>query len=186
MANPLERQRVLELYASLVDYPTPGLCQAAEECAALVSQASAGAAAALRDYAAFARGTNLGRLEEIYTGAFELDAMYYPYVGYHLFGETYKRSLFLLGLKERYAAFGFTHGSELADHVAVMLRFCARCPDADVAGEIVREALLPALGKMTQPKPDDGSTPASHDGKRGGAYEQLLLALAPTLESLYF
>jgi nitrate reductase delta subunit len=71
-------------------------------------------------------------------------------VGYHLFGETYKRSVFLLGLKQRYRALGFAmDAAELPDRLSVVLRFLACCPDDALRDELIDEAVLPALGRMS-------------------------------------
>ncbi|MDE3089689.1 MAG: molecular chaperone TorD family protein [Chloroflexota bacterium] len=180
-------RRVLALFAQLLDYPTPGLDDAARECAALVAPNNLDATTLLREFQDFVIATPQGQLEEIYTGVFELNAAFYPYVGYHLFGETYKRSVFLLELKQRYAAHGFDAGAELADHVAVLLRFVSVCDDAMLSEEILRDALLPTLDKMcgkeeNELEPDD----AVIQSRGRAAYQQLLRALrfaAPVLLS---
>ena len=174
--------RIFQCFAALLDYPAPGLGEVANDCASLVPDAGA---ARLHDFAAFVAEIDPGCLEEIYTGVFELNAACYPYVGYHLFGETYKRSVFLLGLKQRYAAHGFVTGSELADHVAVLLRFVAMCSDATLSEEIIRDALLPALDKMCGGKEENDlaeeDAPTHHRGR--AEYQQLLRALQVTLQT---
>ena len=172
-------RRVLALFARLLDYPAPGLDDTAHECAALAADHSPEAAALLRGFQDFVEATPLGQLEEIYTGVFELNATFYPYVGYHLFGETYKRSIFLLELKQRYAAHGFATGSELADHIAVLLRFVSICTDAALGEEILRDALLPALEKMCGGKEENdlADEDALVPSRGRTAYQQLLRAL---------
>ncbi len=172
--NESPTPRILRLFSVLLDYPGPGLIQAADECLRLVDEKTA---ARLHEFREFAAGHEAGQLEEIYTGVFELNPVYYPYVGYHIFGETYKRSVFLLGLKERYAAHGFTCGTELADHLVVMLRFAANCQDPVCAQELLRDALAPALEKMIAQKADEDS---AVEGT--AAYRQLLCALQQVLQ----
>jgi nitrate reductase delta subunit len=142
------RQRIFHLLADALEYPRPDLAKTVRECVALLASDNPEAAAPLREFCAFVEETSPGRLEELYTGTFDLDAACYPYVGYHLFGESYKRSVFMLELNERYQAHGFAVGSELPDHLAVLLRFLAVCDDAVLSEEIVHEALLPALERM--------------------------------------
>lgn len=141
--------RVFDLFADLLEYPGPGLLQAARECEASVGRVNPEAAAPLRQFGAFVEATPLGRVQEIYSATFDLDATYHPYVGYHLFGETYKRSVFMLELRERYRAQGFVVEHELPDHLAVLLRFLARHGESSLAGELAHEALVPALDRMT-------------------------------------
>jgi len=116
-----------------------------------------------------------------------LDATCHPYVGYHLFGESYKRSAFLLGLKERYRPYHLQYGSELPDHLAVMLRFLAVNANAEETETIIREALHPALRKMLKnkeeepPDPDFPKSPARGHQYRGvlQALRSVLLTVAP-------
>lgn len=179
-------QRIFQLFATLLDYPSPTLADAAKEGARLLAPYSAEASQLVRDFQELAASTDLGRMEEIYTGFFELNAVSHPYVGYHLFGESYKRSVFLLGLKERYTAYSFTHGTELADHLAVMLRFIAQCDDVDLVQELVGDALLPAVEKMTgQPAENEPveEVPVVHQRGRAG-YQQVLRALRLVLETM--
>ena len=179
-------QRLFELFATLLDYPSPTLADAAKECATLLTPQNSEASNLLRDFQELAASTDLGRMEEIYTGFFELNAVSHPYVGYHLFGETYKRSVFLLGLKERYAAHNFAHGAELADHLVVMLRFAAACSDAELVDELVRDALAPAIAKMVgapaENEPLEEEPVVRQRGRSG--YQQLLRALQLALETL--
>ena len=141
-------RRTFQLLADALEYPQPGLVEAVRECAALLAADNLAAAACLHEFGNFVEETPRGRLEEVYTDTFDLNAACYPYVGYHLFGESYQRSLFMLGLNERYRAHGFVVSGELPDCLAVLLRFLAVCDDAVLSGEIVHEALLPALEHM--------------------------------------
>ncbi len=179
-------QHLVQLFATLLDYPSPALPDVAQECADLVAPLSVEAADIVGDFQSLAASTDLGRMEEIYTGFFELNAMAYPYVGYHLFGETYKRSVFLLGLQECYAAHNYTHGVELADHLVVILRFVAECPDEAAVDELVNEALLPTLAKMAGTSAEDevGETESVAFQRGYSVYQRLLHALQLTLEAL--
>lgn len=159
MADETIERHIFRLFADLLDYPRAGLTQSVQECEALIASQHAKTKALLGTFRSFVEATPLGHIQEVYTGTFDLDATYYPYVGYQLLGESYKRSAFLLGLKERYQAQGFAaEGTELPDHLAVVLRFLSACGDQDITKEITREALLPTLEKMLTPQKEaDGS-----------------------------
>jgi nitrate reductase molybdenum cofactor assembly chaperone len=169
MSPDVERARIVTLLADLLDYPQPGLVVTARECRALVADACPAAAALLDAFVTDVEANTSSHMEELYSGAFDLDtlsefeATCYPYVGHHLLGETYRRSRFMVGLLQRYQAHGFEiAGGELPDHVLVMLRFLACSDDAELNEELVGEALLPALGRMTK----DGEE-AALDGAGG-------------------
>lgn len=172
------------LFAELLGYPQPRLAAAADEAAAAASALSSAAAERLRAFQAFAARTTLARVEEIYTGVFELDAVCHPYVGYHLFGESYKRSAFILGLKDRYRPHGLTYGVELPDHLAVILSYLAANQDAGEAEVLIAEAVRPALRRMLARKeeeePPDPAIP--EPPPKGGPYRDVLEALGAILQ----
>jgi nitrate reductase delta subunit len=144
------RAQVLGLFADLLDYPAPGLAGKAAECAALIGAAQPEAAALLESFRRFAEENSLGKLQEVYSGFFDLNSICHPYVGYQLFGENYKRSAFLIGLKKAYRDEGFeADSSEMADRLSIMLRFVAQSKGGEDIDELLNRGLLPALARMT-------------------------------------
>ncbi len=144
------RQRLFHLFADLLEYPQSDLTESVRECEALISPGNPEAAALLYGFRSFEEDAPLGDVQELYTRTFDLDATYHPYVGHHLFGESYKRSAFMVGLKERYKAYDFVVEGELPDHLAVMLRYLSLCEDDEQVMEIVRDAMVPALERMVK------------------------------------
>lgn len=169
----------LRLFADMLDYPSADLRASVRECETLLLAHCPDAAVSLSRFQAFVEETPQGRTEEIYTMAFDLDAACHPYVGYHLFGESYKRSVFLLELKERYRKQGFVApDSDLADRLSVILRFLSGSADGDLNREIIQEALLPALEKMSKQSQEAASEP--ENGLK--PYHNVLLALTVLLK----
>jgi nitrate reductase delta subunit len=143
-------RRALSLFADILEYPSSGLHDSVQECCTLVSDLSPDSAAELRRFQTFIEGMSPGRIEEFYSQIFDLNAVCHPYVGYHLFGESYKRSAFLVELKERFRASDFTYSNtELPDRLSIMLRYLATKGDAGSNGEIIAEGMIPALRMMT-------------------------------------
>lgn len=140
--------RVFGLFARILEYPWDRPARAARDCAAAVEPLDREAARRLRSFAAFVRRAALGRLQEAYSRMFELDPSCPPYLGHQLFGETYRRSAFLVGLAERYQERGMVVEGELPDHLAVVLRYLSLSPPDEEMREMVTEALVPALDKM--------------------------------------
>ena len=150
MYNETEMRSLYQCFASMLEYPAGGTLQAAVIAQGLLMDKDPASAAQLKEFHEYAAALPPGRLEEVYTGTFDLDAACHPYVGYHLFVETYKRSIFLVELKQRYSAEGFVFpDNELPDHLAVILHFLAATRDETQAQEIARDALLPVLDRMT-------------------------------------
>lgn len=180
--------RVLELFAELLEYPRPGVAQTARECRTLIASESAEAAALLGEFAAFAERTPHNTVEEIFTATFDLNATCHPYVGYHMFGEAYKRSALMLELQDRFREHGFDPGVELPDHIAVLLRFMALCPDTELTNEIARDALVPTLEPMTaapEAEPVEEGEEAPEVFDMGDDYRRVLHALRLILQARY-
>lgn len=156
------RAAVLDLFADILDYPAPGLAGKAAECATLISAAQPEAAALVESFGRFAKETPLGKLQEVYSGFFDLNSICHPYLGYQLFGENYKRSILLIELKKAYRAEGFeADPSEIPDRLSIVLRFIARSEGGEDIDELLNRGLLPALARMTTKPETDGH---QHDG----------------------
>ncbi len=172
-------------FAALLAYPTAALAPTARASAAALGDAAPEAAALLAAFAAFVETTPPGRIEEIYSGTFDLNATAPPYVGYHLFGESYKRSVFLLELGTACRAAGVERGTELADHLALVLALVAATADEDLRAELLDTALPPALERMTapaeSPAPDGDEAPPADAVEGRAAYGLVLRALGLVL-----
>jgi len=173
------QRRIMGLFADMLDYPTPDLPGKAAECLALVGDATPGAAGLLGSFCAFVEETPLTRLEEIYSGFFDLNPICFPYVGYQLFGENYKRSSFLVRLKEWYRAEAFDTGDsrEIADRLSLVLRFVSRSKGGEDVFDLVHEILKPAIQRMiSKPECSDHDHAGEHaefDGDTGVERKQL-------------
>jgi nitrate reductase delta subunit len=89
---------------------------------------------------------NLNELEEIYTRTFDLQAICYPYAGYQLFGEDYRRGEFMVKMKELFRENGFyPPEDELPDHIGVIFEYLSHAPGDEV---LIDECLVPVLEKF--------------------------------------
>lgn len=136
-------------FAAMLDYPDARLAATSADCADIVNLAQPIAGSLVSGFADYASSTPLERIEEAYTAVFDLDAKCSLHIGYHLFGESYKRSVFLLGLHERFDAQRHTPPGEVPDHLPVVLRCLASTADDEQAMELIADGVLPALDRMT-------------------------------------
>ncbi len=141
--------RIYNLFADILDYPNPRLMDSVDQCIPLAASLNRGADELLRKFKAGCERAGGNSLEEIYTGTFDMKAGSSPYVGYHLFGDDWRRSAFLAKLQERFRAGGFSARQELPDHISVMLRFLASQDTTPETAELVDVCVVPALRKMT-------------------------------------
>ena len=156
--STVDARPVLYLFSRMLDYPQADTRGDSAECANLLTGLAPEAIPFVESFERFLSAQPLGKVEEVYTSMFDMNVTHAPYIGYHLFGETYKRSSFMISLRERYANSGFFYdGIELPDHLAVLLQFLSVNKDAEVERSLVSESLLPALQKMVDAKPLDRS-----------------------------
>ena len=168
------------LYAGLLDYPSENPLDAIGECRSLVAGVSPEADALLARFQEFVEGSPFGRLQEEYTRAFDMDESHSLYVGYHLLGESYKRSAMLLEFMERYREHGVEVAGELADYLPVVLRFLTVCDDHDVVDEIIYDAVWPTLEMISKDDADADDVDPEEEGPPVAAplpYHQLLDSL---------
>lgn len=135
-------------FSELLSYPSERLKAAAADCDRQLKESDPDAAAAFAGFINFLEEQNIARIEEVFTSTFDLQALSYPYVGYQLCGESQARTMFLMRLQELYTKQEFSSGTELPDHLSVLLRFIGSIPDPQGNREIIVDALLPALEKI--------------------------------------
>lgn len=143
---------LLQTFASLLEYPTAQIQQQAQAGLAEL-QAVPEAAQALEAFCRAIEPLSLERLQELYTVTFDMQPLCYPYIGYHLFGESYKRGAFMAQLNETYHTHDFCPQQELPDHLPVALRYLGLEParrEEDFGRTLILEGILPALAKMRQ------------------------------------
>jgi len=148
-------------FADLLAYPTPSIWQQAETCLTQLRESYPQATPALEGFQRGLQQRTLEQMEELYTVVFDMQPICYPYVGYQLFGESYKRGAFMAQLNEAYHAFGYSVERELPDNLSVILRFLSldsanrhTVPVSFREGEfcqaLLNEGVAPALEKMLQ------------------------------------
>jgi nitrate reductase delta subunit len=138
-------------FADLISYPSGDLFSIVESCLGGMRSVYPEAADELAAFRNGIQNLSVQKIEELYTVTFDMQPVCYPYAGYQLFGESYKRGAFMAQLNEAYRAFGYSSGEELPDHLAVILRFLG-LDSANRQGEFCQtllvEGVTPAIEKM--------------------------------------
>lgn len=143
---------LLRTLADLLDYPSPQVHQQAKACLDEL-QTYPEAVQAMQVFQRGIETLSPERMQELYTVTFDMQPLCYPYIGYHLFGESYKRGAFMAQLNETYHAHDFCPQQELPDHLPVALRYLGLEParrEDEFGRTLIIEGLLPALAKMRQ------------------------------------
>jgi nitrate reductase delta subunit len=100
---------------------------------------------------AFARAIesrSLSELQEVYTRTFDLNPTCALEIGFHLFGENYKRGEFLANLRETEAPFELGQEHQLPDYLPVLLRLLTKLGDEELRMSLIADCMIPAIDKM--------------------------------------
>ncbi len=144
---------LFDLFADLLEYPTLGTSLKAGLCYEQLKESHSEADILLESFYNEIETRTVEQMQELYTTTFDMQPVCYPYIGYQLFGESYKRGSFMARLNESYHSAGFSAGNELPDHISIILRFLgldlAKRED-EFGATLLHEGLLPALKKMNE------------------------------------
>jgi nitrate reductase delta subunit len=126
-----------QLGAALIDYPTPGLVEHLDELLAAAQTLPRPLAEPLVRFLAYLEGTDLAAAQEHYVATFDHTRRCCLYLTYFTHGDTRKRGLALVQLKQAYRHAGVALvEDELPDHLSVVLQFGATV-DLDTAWELL-------------------------------------------------
>lgn len=174
------QQKLLGHLGDILSYPGEGLREQVRTAEKAVSEVFPEAASLLGRFRIAIKDMTPERVEEIYSAVFDLNATCHPYIGYQIFGETYRRSVFLVELKEHYRNHGFTApDNELADRLNLMLKFVSECSDEELVVDIIEFGFAPSLAKMTKEKEATINEP---EQKVSNPYSNVLKALQIVLD----
>jgi nitrate reductase delta subunit len=140
MTSPREQ---LEAVAALFAYPQADYASAVENAVACSGSAATPLIKFARDIAAIP----LSGLQELYTNTFDLSPVCALDLGWHLFGEDYKRGLFLARMRRELQAHNIPETCELPDHLSRALLLLARMRPTQ-AEEFASVIVAPALERM--------------------------------------
>ena len=142
------KKNLLQHFARLLTYPHEKPVSDCESIAPLAGDVEPLAVPLLNTFAAHVNDSTLSQLQELFTSTFDVQVVCYPYLGYQLFGESYKRGTFMVRLIEFYKHENFSVEKELPDHLAVVLKFISLTRDDDLFDHLLEECIIPSLEKM--------------------------------------
>ena len=161
---------VFSVYAQALQYPYPGQVEALQ---AQVKDSTN--EPGMKTFANFIQkigALSLSEQEELFTHTFDLSPLTAPYIGYQIWGESYKRGEFMALISQEMSSNQIDLEGELPDHLRLVLRYLAVAPTP--LPELV-EVLDPALAAMQKSlKKNEADNP----------YLLLLEAIAQACKSL--
>jgi nitrate reductase delta subunit len=150
---------VYEALAELLEYPRLRLD--IESCSELICNEPSNVTNSLAEFRASVAGLSLNELQELYTRTFDLSPVCALDIGYHLFGENYKRGVFLANLRETEAPFDLGQERQLPDYLPVLLRLLTKLDDEGLRSALIVDCMIPALEKMLKTL-SEGDNPYRH------------------------
>ena len=133
--------------SALLSYPKAGFRDRFESALKSLTVAAPAAAAALEPFAAFVAASSDTELEEAFTQTFDLNPACALEIGWHLYGEEYKRGEFLVEMRRLMRRLGVPEDTELPDHLSHVLAVLPLM-EREPARELTTQKVLPALAKI--------------------------------------
>ena len=145
-----KESELLVSIARVLEYPTEGWLTRLEICKGLsLSEAHSGSGY-FSQFCLEIDEFSLVELQELYTRTFDLNPVCALEVGYHLFGEDYKRGEFLARLRETENPYQLGQEQQLPDYLPVLLRLLQQMEDAEERAALIGYCLIPALDMMNE------------------------------------
>jgi nitrate reductase delta subunit len=141
---------IYDALADLLEYPDAGWHQSLDAIWERLASECPGALEPLLEFSRDLGDLELTALQERYTQTFDLNPVCTLDIGYHLFGENYKRGIFLANLRETEMPFQLEQAGQLPDYLPVLLRLLDKLEDLDLRQALISDCLVPALGKMIE------------------------------------
>jgi nitrate reductase delta subunit len=155
-----QRQQIYQAFSQLLNYPSSNLVEQAGNTIKLLEKDHTQAAEQIAIFLNIIEKIPLSRLEEMYTGTFDVNPACHIFAGHILFGESFKRNTFMAELAVEYEKRGFDTKKELVDHIPLLLRFLSEIDQEDeTANELLVECLIPVFEKMNDNFKDDSTSP---------------------------
>lgn len=137
---------VYAYFSALWEYPSPELRGRLPAYVAAVSAMLPEVATHLQRFRSTVDGLADADWEEMFVRTFDFNPDCALEVGWHLFGEDYKRGEMLAFLRGEMNRCGVPENGELPDHLGNLLRLLASGWDSD--GRFTRRFLIPALTRL--------------------------------------
>lgn len=134
-------------FADILEYPDDAWQTWAHQ---LTASLPAGSLVAehFAEFCAKTQGMSLIELQELYAQSFDLNPNCALEIGYHLFGEDYKRGAFLANLRETQGDLELGQEQQLPDYLPVLLRLLVHLEDDDLRGSLAGHCMVPGIRKI--------------------------------------
>ncbi|GAB1450220.1 hypothetical protein MASR2M47_02760 [Draconibacterium sp.] len=134
--------------AEMFRYPTKGMDTYCETWRSIIIKYDPELALKLEPFITHIQEREVSFQQEYYIRTFDVQAVCFLDLGYIIYGEDYKRGVFLVNIKKEQDKACNDCGCELADHLPNILTLLPKLEDTKMAEELVYSLLIPALHEM--------------------------------------
>jgi nitrate reductase delta subunit len=142
--------QIYEPLANLLEYPDEFWGLKLDMCQRRIERESLELARPFSKFYRNVEGRSVVEMQELYTTTFDLNPVCALEAGYHLFGEDYRRGIFLANLREAEAPYELGQARQLPDYLPVLLRLVVKLEEGELKSDLISECLIPAIEKMTE------------------------------------
>lgn len=132
-----------------LEYPSDALLQHAEKAMSVLKGGYRRASTPFMRFRDFVAVTPIEAVQELYTAVFDFQPECCPYIGYHVFGDSHRRGVFMANLAGWYRSAGFMEeGRDLPDYLPTVLRFLAATARSPEKQELLQYCVIPAMDRI--------------------------------------
>lgn len=141
--------KLLSKLSQLFDYPTEQYCSQASECMDLIKEHEPDAAPVFAPFLDYVRGMSISGLEESFSYMFDLSPVCSLEIGWHLFGEDYRRGQYMAKMRRELVIAGIEETHELPDHLTHTLLLLDAMSEED-SEYFASACVIPGMEKMVE------------------------------------
>lgn len=136
------------ILAKLFNYPSEQLDNEVDLCRDVLKEYSQDFETKFEPFLRHVKEKPLSYQQEYYSGTFDVQPVSTLDVGYVLFGDDYRRGVFLVNMQREHIMAGNECGRELPDHLPNVLTLLPLIRDKVFAEELICSLIIPALTEM--------------------------------------
>lgn len=150
-------KHLYEHLSALLEYPKDDIFEHISGCLQSLESRYPEARSHLESFSKTAHSADLFSLQEIYNFTFDINPVCTLDIGYHVFGESYKRGSFLVGMKKMLREHGIETKDELPDYLPNILKLLGGASKNEDSVSLARLIVAPALVRMKKSFKDKNS-----------------------------
>ncbi len=140
-------------YSKLADafrYPSADYLPRVRRCQTELERTYPEASEEFGKFVSYANDVTHQQRQELFIKTFEVQALCYLDLGFVIFGEDYKRGMFLVHMKREHERVSNDFGTELPDHLSNVLVLIEKTTDEEFRNDLVAGIAIPAIHKMLE------------------------------------